>query len=141
TEGSNMTAYEEVDVKTFGNSADVDQNGTAIQLVIKSGGNQFHGRYNEIVQHKRFQANNIDDALRAQGVTTGDTVEWFNDFGGDLGGRIIRDKLWFYGNVRDFRNKFTATGFMAAPGPDRAYGTADDVIAYPKARFLGTAFK
>ena len=32
--------------------------------------------------------------------------------------RIIRDKLWFYGNARFSDNKFTSTGFVAGPGPD-----------------------
>jgi hypothetical protein len=43
--GSNMTAYEEMDAKTFGNTADVDVSGPAVQFVMKSGGNQFHGRF------------------------------------------------------------------------------------------------
>src|SRR5262249_35874917 len=33
---ANMTAFEEVDVKTFGNTADVDVSGAAVQLVMKS---------------------------------------------------------------------------------------------------------
>jgi carboxypeptidase family protein/TonB-dependent receptor-like protein len=127
-----FTAFEEVDVKTFGNTADVDTPGAAVQLVIKSGGNQFHGRYNEIVQNHRFQANNVDAALRAQGINTGNAVLYYNDFAGDLGGRIIRNKLWFYGAARDFRNQVTILGYSKAPGPDGVYDTADDVPGTPK---------
>lgn len=82
-----FTAFEEVDVKTFGNTADIDTPRVAIQLVVKSGGNQFHGRYKEIAQHQRFQSGNIDDTLRAQGISTGDAIRYYNDLGGDLGGR------------------------------------------------------
>jgi hypothetical protein len=136
-----FTTFEEVDVKTFGNTADVDVPGAAIQLVVKSGGNQFHGRYKEIVQHHRFQSNNVDAALRAQGVGTGDAILYYNDLGGDLGGRIIRDKLWFYGAVRDLRNQRTQTGYSKDAGPDGIYGTIDDTPGKPPARHLSITIK
>ena len=69
------------------------------------GGNQFHGRFIEVVQHERFASENIDDRLRAQGIVVSDSVVWYNDLAADLGGRLIRDKLWFYGNLRDERSK------------------------------------
>src|SRR5262249_31111201 len=117
-EEGNFSAYEAVDVKTFGNTADVDQAGANVQLVVKSGGNQFHGNYNEVFSnHNFYQWSNIDDRLRAQGVTTGDSTTWYSDFTADLGGRIIKDKLWFYGNVRQSNNSFTNSGFtIGAPG-------------------------
>src|SRR5205814_5666523 len=77
-----FTTFEEVDVKTFGNTADVDTPGAAVQLIIKSGGNQFHGRYGEITQNHRFQSNNVDAPLRAQGITTGDGIVYYNDLSG-----------------------------------------------------------
>ena len=55
-ESPDFTSVEEVDVKTFGNTAEQDNPGAAVQLVVKSGGNDFHGRYTEKVQHKRFQS-------------------------------------------------------------------------------------
>ncbi len=134
---ANFSAYEEVDVKTFGNTADVDQPGANVQLVVKSGGNQFHGRYNNIFQNDKFSSDNIDDKLRAQGVTKGDSVVYFNDFTADFGGRIIRDKLWFYGSFRDSHNKFTSFGFVQGPGPDGVYQTGDEQTAYPKDRTRG----
>lgn len=128
-----FTAFQVVDVKTFGNTADIDTPGAAVQMVVKSGGNQFHGKYKGIVQHERFQANNVDAALRAQGITTGDTIVYYNDFAADLGGRIIPDKLWFYGAFRDLRNKSTVTGYAKDPGPDGIYGNVDDTPGFPTA--------
>lgn len=72
---------------------------------MKSGGNQFHSRFIEVVQHERFASENMDDRLRAQGIVVSDSVVWYNDLAADLGGRLIRDKLWFYGNLRDERSK------------------------------------
>ena len=136
-----FNAFEEVDVKTFGNTADIDQPGVAIQMIAKSGGNEFHGRYTETFQHERFQASNIDDALRAQGIKTGNGTVYYQDASADLGGRIIRDRLWFYGAFRDYRNKTTRTGYSSDPGPDGVYGNVDDTPAYPKGWHDMTTFK
>jgi hypothetical protein len=136
-----FTTYEEVDVKTFGNTADVDTPGVSVQLVVKSGGNEFHGRYEEIFQHNRFQSNNLDDKLRAQGITAGNAVLYYNDLSGDLGGRIIRNKLWFYGAARDMHNRVTVTGYSKDAGPDGVYDTADDTPGKPPAWHLSLTAK
>jgi hypothetical protein len=124
-----FTSFEEVDVKTFGNTAEVCCPGEATNLIVKSGGNDFHGRYRETVQNHRFQSNNVDAALRAQGLSTGSGIKYYNDFSADLGGRIVRDKFWFYAAFHDLHNERNSPGFARAPGPDGIYGTADDVAA------------
>ncbi len=65
--------------------------------IVKSGGNDFHGGGFWAQNGPAFQSDNLDDELRAQGIETGNTLEKRYDVGGDLGGRIIRNKLWFYG--------------------------------------------
>jgi hypothetical protein len=126
-EAPDFANVEEVDVKTYGNTAEAGAAAGVIQLIIPSGGNQFHGRISEQAIHKRFNSINVDDALRAQGISEGDAMNYFNAFTADLGGRIVRDKLWFYGAINDSRNERTAPGFADAPGPDGRYGTLDDV--------------
>ena len=126
-EFSDFQSVEEVDVKTYGNSAEQGVPAAAIRLVVKSGGNDFHGRYSGTAQHHRFESDNIDDALRAQGITKGNAILHYSDVSADLGGRIIRDKLWFYGAIRDQNSNRTGAGFSAAPGPDGVYGTPDDI--------------
>ena len=137
----NMSAYEEVDVRTFGNTADVDAPGAIVQMVIKSGGNQFHGRYNDVYQRESFSSNNITPELRRQGIEDPDKVVYFNDFTGDFGGRIIRDKLWFYANTRVADNKYTATGFVANAGRDGVYQTGDEPPAFPTDRLRSGVIK
>ena len=75
----NFSSFEEVDVRSFGNTAESANPSASISMVVKSGGNQFHGRYNEFVQHHKFQSSNIDDALRRQGITAGDAMVWQHD--------------------------------------------------------------
>jgi hypothetical protein len=117
----------EVDVKTFGNTAEAGAGAGVIQLIVPSGGNQYHGHLQEQAINKRFNSSNVDAALRAQGISSGDALNYFYNFTGDIGGRIVANKLWFYGSYNDARNERTAPGFADAPGPDGIYGTIDDV--------------
>src|SRR2546427_3514187 len=123
----NFATVEEVVARTYGNTAEITRPGPAVQLVVKSGGNDFHGRYREYFMNDRFQGTNIDANLRAQGLQDPDSLKHFQDFTGDLGGRIIRNKLWFYGALLQEDNLRHPTGFIKSPGPDGIYGMADDV--------------
>lgn len=128
-----FSSAEQVDVRTYGNTADVAQPGAVTDVIVKSGGNNFHGRMHEQFMNESFQATNLDDELRAQGLRTGDGLRYYQDFAADLGGRVIRDRLWFYGAFRDLRNERQLIGYSRATGPDNRYGTADDVPGYPTA--------
>jgi carboxypeptidase family protein len=124
----NFASFDEVDVKSYGNTAESANPSAIVNMVIKSGGNQFHGRYSDFAQGDKFQSTNVDAALRRQGITVGDAMVFQNDFTGDLGGRIIRDKLWFYYAAKDVRGTRTVPGFVSGPGPDGVYLTGDEPI-------------
>jgi outer membrane receptor protein involved in Fe transport len=126
-----FSSAEEVDIKTFANGADITTPGAVWNIVTKSGGNQFHGRYAEQYINKAFQSSNIDDTIRAQGLSIADSVRYFSDWNSDLGGKIVKDKLWFYGNFRDRENRRAVAGLASAPGPDGIYGTGDEPPYYP----------
>jgi hypothetical protein len=111
-----QVAAQEIDVRTFGNGPDISASGAVISVVTKSGGNDFHGRYEEQYQNDAMQSSNLDAALRAQQLTTLDSTRYYNDVNADLGGRIVQDKLWFYSAYHDRRNERTATGFVMHAG-------------------------
>lgn len=126
-----FSSAQELDIKSFGNSAEVMESGTVFNLVSKSGGNDFHGRYSEQYINDLFQSVNLDDELRAQGLSFADAVKHYSDFNSDIGGRIVRDRLWFYGNFRDRRNKRSVAGLALEPGADGLYGTGDETPHLP----------
>jgi outer membrane receptor protein involved in Fe transport len=130
---------EEVDVKTYGNGAEVKEAGAMINMVTKSGGNEFHGRYSEA--YMRQPSQNITPELEARGLRVGTSLQYFNDASADLGGRIIRDKLWFYGSFRDRRNKTTRPGLVLDAGPDGNYLTGDEPAAFPKSTLNNPTIK
>jgi len=97
--GSNGTQFnnvgldfiQEVNLQTSNYSAEYGRSAAStINVVTKSGGNQFHGTLFEFVRNDDFDAK---PALAPKSELR------FNDFGGDIGGPIVKGKLFFFGGV------------------------------------------
>src|SRR6266851_739718 len=98
-------AMEEAKVQTIGNPPDVSTRGPYIEMVLKSGGNEFHGTAEVAYTSHSLESNNVGANLRAlpplgPGISSGNPLERRSDVGGTIGGRIIRDRLWFFGAAR-----------------------------------------
>src|SRR6266850_1274361 len=99
TQSGNYVDYsilEEATIQTIGHDASIPTRGIAINSVVKTGGNDFHGSGFVSGTSHRFEGNNIDEDLRAQGISAGNTLQLRDDSSSDLGGRIVRNRLWFY---------------------------------------------
>jgi hypothetical protein len=118
---------DEVQIKAAGNTAEVGFPGVNMVAVVKSGGDAFHGTYVGSYESPTLQSDNITPALQAQGLRQTSPLQHYYDMAGDLGGRLIRDKLWFYSGLSRQDIDAGLVGFAKAPGPDGVYLTADDV--------------
>ena len=105
----------EVEFKTAGNNADVPFAGVNMVAVMKSGGNDFHGTLVGDWESASFQGNNITPALAAFGLKNTNPIKDYYDYSGDLGGRIIRDRLWFYGGISKQTLTSGQLGFVSGP--------------------------
>ncbi len=73
--------------------------GAAISVTTKSGTNAFHGTAYEFLRNDKFNAN--DFFSNRQGAKKPDHKQ--NDFGGNLGGPIIKSKAFFFADVEATR--------------------------------------
>jgi hypothetical protein len=117
---------EDVQIKTSGTDAEVSTPGISFVGVLKSGGNEFHGTYLGQFQTPGLQSDNLDAALRAQGLSQTAPLKSYYSVSGDLGGRIVRDKLWFYASLSRQKKNQGMLGFVSSPGPDGVYLTGDE---------------
>jgi len=124
----NDSTLEEVQIKTSGNDAEVSVPGMSMVAIMKSGGNTFRGTYQASFESPTLQADNLNAGLGAQGLTATQPLKNFYDVSGDLGGRIVRDKLWFYGAYGRQAKREGLVGFASGPGADGKYLTADDPL-------------
>jgi Carboxypeptidase regulatory-like domain len=74
---------------------------TAVQMVTKSGANQFHGELYEFNRNAKLAANTL--TLNAAGIPR--QPYNLNQFGGNLGGPILRNKAFFFFNFSGFRQR------------------------------------
>lgn len=89
--------YDQVSVSGAAKGAESQSPGATLSFVVKSGSNKFAGAYLLAWQDGAFQGNNVTDSLRQQGFDPGNNkFTRYNDVSLDLGGPIVRDKLWFY---------------------------------------------
>jgi Carboxypeptidase regulatory-like domain/TonB dependent receptor-like, beta-barrel/TonB-dependent Receptor Plug Domain len=88
---------EEVQVKTSGYEAEYGRaTGGIINVVTKSGGNEFHGDGFGYFNRKSLTADYKGfDTDRTSLIDT--TQENREDFGLDLGGFLMKDRIWFFG--------------------------------------------
>jgi hypothetical protein len=124
----NPTAIEEVGILTGGLGAESESGGAQVNVVARAGGNVYSGSFYGTVGDKSLQASNVDDALRARGVTTSPFIKASYELAGGVGGPIKRDTLWFFASARrwisqsyqpgNYFNQTQGTLFYT-PDPDR----------------------
>ena len=96
----NQATVDEVTVQTSGATAEAESGGVLVNVVPRDGGNVFSGSFAANFANNGLQANNLDDGLRARGVTVIADIRKRYDVGGGVGGPIMRDKLWFFASSR-----------------------------------------
>jgi hypothetical protein len=95
-------ANEEVAVAAAGGDVEMNTPGSAVVNTIKSGGNQFKMLNNLTYQQESWVGNNIDAATAQRGYTGQPNIKFWEGHV-DIGGPIMRDKLWFFGAYNHFK--------------------------------------
>ena len=91
-----------------------------VSQVSKSGTNDFHGGAYEYLRNNDLDAKDVADFLA--GLHHPPPFRQ-NQFGGDIGGPIKKDKLFFFGNYEGLRNsQATTIGGLGVPEPYVAAG-------------------
>ena len=106
--------------------------GGQISIVTKSGGNQFHGSIFEYMRNDAFDARNFFDGNNKSPLR-------LNQFGGSIGGKIIKDKLFFFGHYEGLRQR---AGFpLVGQTPSAAVRNLPVCVAGSSARCIDATIK
>jgi hypothetical protein len=96
-----MTAIiEDLSIELGGLTAEHQAGGIFANVIPKEGSNTFNGFLYASYTGEHLQGNNLTGDLKARGLTAvpGNQAIW--DVNPAVGGRILRDKLWFYSAFR-----------------------------------------
>jgi hypothetical protein len=95
-------AFDEINVTTGGGDLKVQTGGIGINFVTKRGTNEFHGAaHSYFSNHKAGESTNVPSELSGNpNLIDGraDQIRQIHDYGVDIGGPILKDKLWFWGS-------------------------------------------
>ncbi len=114
----NYEFIQEVEVKTGGYQAEFGgSTGGIVNVITKSGGNEFHGEGFVYYSNNSVQASN----KHPEDSELFSFISGYNrlDYGFDLGGYALKDKIWFFGAYDRVQNttKQTLTSGPNAGGP------------------------
>jgi hypothetical protein len=114
-------AFDEVAVNTGGNDLKVQTGGLGINFVTRRGTNQFKGSARYDWDGEKLQSNNLPAELTNDGRLgssgKANRTDRIYNWGFDIGGPIVKDKLWFWGSYGKQDIKFV-----------RLIQTTDDTI-------------
>jgi hypothetical protein len=95
-----MSNSSEVQVFVSGGLGEADRGGPAFNIIPKTGGNTFSGTGFTSYAGEWGQSSNINDHLRSLGFNEQPALIKSYDANIAVGGPILRDRVWFYGNSR-----------------------------------------
>lgn len=100
--GSNLyfdfDTFDQVQVSTGGSLLDLQTPGTTINVVTKRGTNEIKGSARFLYASDRWQATNTPKEALDEGFTTNST-RFIREYGAEIGGPIVKDRLWFWGSA------------------------------------------
>jgi len=114
-----IDSVQEFEVQTNTFAAEFGRNsGAVVNLVTKSGTNKFHGAAYEFLRNDKFDARNFfSDHNFAKPELR------LNQFGIALGGPIVKNKTFFFGNYEGFRQRAGVTSLTNVPTMAERGGT------------------
>src|SRR5262245_45492958 len=114
-----IDAVEEFSISTAANSAqDAAQGAVQIKMETKRGGNAFHGGAWEYLRNDWLNSNYFFANLA--GLPR--QVQRLNQYGGKVGGPILRDKLFFFADIDNYSSPQTRTFTRQILSPDANNG-------------------
>ena len=116
----NTDAIEEVEILALGAPAEYgNMTGAVYNIVTRQGTNAFHGDFNYFWQGDGFTSNNTKNLKNPDGSFTDAcsddlrcpwTRQKYHDFTAQIGGPIVKDKLWFFASYQYQRDSYWDIG-------------------------------
>lgn len=92
-------SFEEMNATTGGSDITAISPGVQLNLVTKRGGNDVHGSARVMLTRKEWESHNVPNEAFTQNGSFGggNRIDQIQDYGIEVGGPIIKDRLWAWG--------------------------------------------
>lgn len=99
----NIGSFEEIAVETASHDVEMQGPGVMMNMVVKSGSNDWHGAAKYFYENDAMVSSNVDQRLEDAGVGEGNPNTLLSDLSLQLGGPIWRDRAWFFVDYWNFK--------------------------------------
>jgi hypothetical protein len=110
---SNVAGSQEVVLTTSGGLGEAETAGATLNIIPRDGGNDFSGTFFMSGANGSMQGSNYTQELQDAGLRSPQELRKVFEFNPMGGGRIVRDKLWFYATYRSLSAENTVPGMFA----------------------------
>jgi hypothetical protein len=111
-----IEALQEFKIQTNAYSAEFGRSaGAVVNATIKSGTNNFHGSVYEFLRNDALDASNFFANLTASQTGLGKPPRKRNQFGGAIGGPIVKNKTFLFGDYEGLRDREGVVRFSTVP--------------------------
>jgi len=107
-----VAASQEIAMTISGGLGEAETSGMVFNAIPREGANRFSGQVNFSGSNDSLQGSNYTQALQDAGLRAPFELINVYDVSGMYGGRIVRDKLWFYGVYRQVGGERTVPGMF-----------------------------
>ncbi len=107
---SDSGTIQELQLETSGMGAESGSGSASLNAIPRSGGNLFSGGIDGYFSGKGMQSSNVDDSLRAFGINSSAEVQKIFRLGAQLGGPVVKDKVWFFAAVARWGSRVNQPG-------------------------------
>ena len=119
-----IDAIQEFKVQTGVYPAEFGHQSTQVNVVTKSGGNAFHGSVFEFLRDEKFDAK----PYAFTSVHPAKSPFKWNDFGFEVDGPVLRDKLFFMANFEELRRRQTTQSTFTVPTEKMFAGDFSEIL-------------
>jgi hypothetical protein len=109
---SNVAGAQEVVLTTSGGLGEAETAGAMLNIIPRDGGNNFTGTLFMSGANGSMQGSNYTQALKDAGLRSPAELKKVYDFNPMGGGRLVRDKLWFFLTYREVVAENTIPGMF-----------------------------
>jgi hypothetical protein len=125
----NLESIEEFKVQIGNYDAEFASGGAVVNVITRSGANEFHGSVFEFLRNKDLNSRQFFDASEPPFQQ--------NQFGFAIGGRIVKNKLFFFGDYQGLRVHESSTSILSEPTAAMRGG---NFSAYPSIIYNPTTY-
>ena len=120
----NPDMNQEVSFQTSGSTADRSGGGVTVNLIPREGGNRSSGNFKMNYRPGRWLGTNFTPRLREMGMQFFGSLEYLSDATVSQGGRIKRDRLWYFTSYHQFNTSDIVSDTLLNDGRQGVDGQA-----------------